>query len=298
MAFKAIAWGAGASLTALEVASWLPTSTSLLRVTMAFGVLAPLLVGVLVLVGLLRGRQGAVACLVTLAWIPLTSWALLGNLGPELSAAWSCVARASPGPGGLTSGTALGLVAWAVVVIASAGSMVPEQRPARLDAAVRAGARLCLLLVGFTTAAALARGVPPGIDTYLPSLPVVRTLAPGQSFRLADGATVTYRTGVCSAAGAGAAGTCALDGIARASFRAPTCPALTLHHDAAADLWVATVEGGGTGRSCSTGASALRATSAPRTSRARSGRSAGSSASSSGPRFSRTRTGSAGAAQR
>lgn len=184
-------------------------------------------------------RLAAAASLSTLGWLPLI-FLLLGVFSdPIVSTHWRC----GTGQMGVVFFAPIALVP---MLVTSSVVAALTRFPAG-DGILRAAAFVAVGGVLLATGVSLTRLDRPDADTYVASMPVVRTLGPGESFALADGRVLTYAEAPSPArlesSGGAAADSCSLVGIQGASYEArvgegPRCLPWTVRHDKQEDLWV------------------------------------------------------------
>jgi hypothetical protein len=218
-----------------------------------FGVLSSISLAWLLTSKKLSPREKSVACLATLGWLPILFVLLALTRQPLVQL--SEYLNEGPGFAELASPV---LIAPCLI---AGGLLAALFRTPRFDRMLWVAAIGSLVGIAGATAVALCWVTRPDPDTYLSSLPVVQTLAVGDSLTLRDGTKVTYqrtqRTVVPKRPEPGTQPafqvydrdttrvTCELSGVELVSQpqvesqpRGTGCGTLRMRYDATSDVWV------------------------------------------------------------
>jgi hypothetical protein len=196
-----------------------------------FGIVVTLLLAWLV--SRLDARAGVVACLTTLGWLPPLFFLIALTSEPLVTP--TADHHLNEGPGYAMIGSPI-VIAPCLLVAALVARLA---RTPRLDRLLWATAMGSLLLVACATALALFWSGRPDADAYVPSLPVVQTLKPGDSLSLHDGTKVhlAHDPERPSLPSLPPPNECRLVGIESRDLG--PCGPLAMRYDAKADVWIA-----------------------------------------------------------
>ncbi len=240
-AFGKAAVGVGCSAAACALAcaqkSFFSQGRDRVSAAVVFGVLTALFLGALVASRRLKGREGAVASLATLGWLPMIFLGL-GVSGEAVVAPEGHLQCGTWMAGAILVGP---FVLLPMVVVSSL--LATRARFPTADRTIRAGAYTSLVLVGLAAAFGLAHIDRPDPDTYFTSLPVVGDIHANETLALGDGTRVTYRHRDPNAPESSnqSLGSCVLEGVGTGwlpAMRAESCPSLDVKHDAKSGLWI------------------------------------------------------------